>query len=186
MKLSELTIPDAYLIEINKFTDNRGSFERVFCASEFKNQGLTTTFVQSNISFTKHRGTIRGLHIQKPPYSETKLIRCIEGAVCDFLLDLRINSPMFLKWISVKLLKEKNEMIYIPEGVAHGFQSIENNSGLLYFHSKEYKKDYEIAINFKDPLISILLPLEATEVSDRDLSHPFLTNPMEELKMFQL
>lgn len=186
MKFSELAIPGAYLIETNRVLDNRGSFERIFCASEFRKQGLITTFVQSNVSFTKYSGTIRGLHIQKPPYTEVKLIRCIQGAVCDFILDLRVNSQMFLKWISVKLSEENNAMIYIPEGVAHGFQSIVNNSCLIYFHSKEYRKDMEMAINFRDPLINISFPLEITEVSERDSSHPFLTNPKEELKMFLL
>lgn len=186
MKFSKLAIPGAFKIELNKVSDNRGSFERVFCSEEFKQNGLVSAFVQSNISYTSLRGTFRGLHIQKPPFGEVKVIRCIQGVVCDFLLDLRVNSPTFLKWVSIELSRENNLMVYIPEGVAHGFQATENNSELLYFHSKEYNKQHEMAINYSDPLISLTLPIEINEISERDLSHPFLKNPIEELNHFQL
>lgn len=169
----------SYFINISSITDERGWFARTFCKEEFNEMGICSEWVQMNHSFTSKKGTIRGMHFQKPPCAEAKLIRCIVGKVFDVLIDLRKDSITFLKWHGVELSAQNKKMIYIPEGFAHGFQSLEDNAELIYMHSKPYKKNYEGAIKYNDEMIAINWPLQLSNISKRDNKHPFLTTDFE-------
>lgn len=157
-----------------RFEDNRGSFFRAWCMEELKEIGHSTPFVQHNHSFNSKAGTIRGLHYQKPPYSEIKLVRCIKGAVWDVAVDLRKDSSTFLKSFSIKLSAAKSNALYVPDGFAHGFQTLVDDTELLYFHSENYKPGVEAGINFQDDSLQIDWPLTCTVISDRDRNLPNL------------
>lgn len=181
MNFKELRLQGAYEIELNPHVDSRGFFVRLFCREELKKIGFTKEIVQVNYSVNSLKGSFRGLHYQKPPYSEIKIIRCLKGSVCDILLDIRKNSPTFLQWIKITLSESNNKMVYIPEGFAHGFQTLENSSELLYFHTNFYNPCFEKGVSFKDPLIKLILPLEISEISEKDNNSPFLTELGNEL-----
>jgi dTDP-4-dehydrorhamnose 3,5-epimerase len=168
MKFIKADIEGAYIIEPEPYCDERGKFSRIFCSREFKTVNIDKEFVQVNHSITNKKGTFRGFHMQRPPKLESKLIKCINGSVFDILADLRKNSPTYLKWTAVELSKENMKMIYIPEGCAHGFQTLENNCELIYFHSEFYSPDYETTIHFGCKELNIQLPLEITEISGKD------------------
>lgn len=174
MKFTKLALNDAYIIEINQLTDERGFFERIFCEEEFHQIRFSKKIVQINHSFTKQKGAVRGLHFQFPPYTETKIVKCLKGKVIDIIVDLRKNSTTFLKWTSVELSEQNNKMIFIPDGFAHGFQTLEKNTEMLYFHTEFYSKENESGINIFDPKLNIKLPLKVTEISSRDEKHAFL------------
>ena len=150
--------------------DERGWFLRSFCKNEFKNINKNLSWVQLNHSFTKKKGSIRGLHYQNKPFTEIKLVKCIKGKVYDVIVDLRHNSPTYLKYYSLILSSKEKNMIYIPEGFAHGFQTLTNNCELIYHHSNFYKKEYENGIRYDDKILSINWPIEPTNISSRDLS----------------
>ena len=168
-------IPGAYEILLNPFADERGFFSRVFCAQEFQEIGFQTAIVQINHSLNRIAGTVRGMHFQQTPFAEAKIIRCLRGKVFDVIVDLRAGSPGFLKWQSIELTPEKYNMILIPEGCAHGFQTLEDNTELLYLHTSFYKPESEAALRYDDPMIGIKWPLEPVQVSERDKNHPLLT-----------
>ena len=138
--------------------------------------GHTKEWLQLNHSFTNSRGTIRGMHYQLPPHREIKMVRCIAGAVLDVAIDLREGSETFLHWTSVELTADNQQMIYIPEGFAHGFQALTDNCELLYHHSAFYTPGSEGGIRYDDPVINIQWPLPVTDISDRDSSHPLLND----------
>ncbi|CAN2039938.1 dTDP-4-dehydrorhamnose 3,5-epimerase [Candidatus Magnetomoraceae bacterium gMMP-15] len=183
MKFIETKLKGAFIIEIDPFLDHRGMFARIFCKKELKAVGLDKNIVQINHSSSRQKGTIRGLHYQKPPKAEIKIVKCIKGAVYDVLVDIRKNSPTFLKWYGIEISRKNMKLIYIPEGFAHGFQVIEENSELLYFHTEFYCPEYEGAINYNDPMVCINWPLEITEVSERDRNHLFLTDTFQGVKV---
>ncbi len=168
-------IRGVYVVELNPFLDQRGSFVRNFCKNEFKEIGLNKEIVQINHSLTKNKGAFRGLHFQKPPYSEIKIIRCIKGSVYDVVVDIRKDSPTFLQHFAVNLNENEYKMIVIPEGCAHGFQSLEENCELIYLHTAFYEPDHEGGLNIDDPKLNIELPLPITEISERDKNHPLIT-----------
>lgn len=174
MIFTQTSLPGVYIIDLQPVSDSRGWFARTFCKKEFEEIGHLKEWVQLNHSFTNKKGTIRGMHYQMPPYSEIKLIRCIAGAVLDVVIDLRKGSATFLQWISVELDPANKKMIYIPEGLAHGFQTLTDNSELLYHHSAFYTPGSEGGIRFDDPIIDVQWPLPVTDISERDLSHPLL------------
>ncbi|XZF13822.1 dTDP-4-dehydrorhamnose 3,5-epimerase [Chitinophagaceae bacterium MMS25-I14] len=163
-----------YIIEPEPFRDNRGWFARTYCKDEFAAIGHTAEWVQINHSFTNHKGSIRGMHYQPPPDGEIKLIRCIAGVVQDVVVDIRSSSATFLQWMSVELSAENRKMIYIPEGFAHGFQALTDNCELIYHHSARYTPGVEKGIHFADPMIGIEWQLPLTQISDRDLNHPYI------------
>jgi len=167
-------IDDLYEIELELFKDQRGWFMRTFCKEEFKKIGHKKEWLQINHSFTNHIGAIRGMHFQLTPYSETKLVRCISGSVYDVALDLRKNSPTFLKWFGTEISAENKRMIFIPDGFAHGFQALTNNCELIYHHTNFYAPDAERGIRYNDPLIGIKWPLEVSDISKKDSSYVFL------------
>jgi dTDP-4-dehydrorhamnose 3,5-epimerase len=174
MNLVETSIPGVCVIESTAFQDNRGAFSRLFCLQELKAALGQKTIVQINHSMTHSVGAVRGLHYQRPPHAETKIVRCLKGRVFDVAVDLRQGSPTFLKWTAVELTPENHLAFVIPEGCAHGFQVLEADSELLYLHTAFYTPDAEGAVRFDDPRIGVNWPLAPTDLSARDLSHPHL------------
>ena len=156
------------------FVDDRGSFYRAYCENELAEIIGDRKICQINISSTKRKGSIRGMHYQLPPDHEIKLVRCIKGKVWDVVVDLREGSSTFLEWFSAELDSEKKQMIIVPEGCAHGFQVLEDDSELLYLHTAFYSANNEKGLRYDDPLINIKWPLMANCISDRDKSHPLL------------
>ena len=170
MKLAKTNIEGVFIIEPEPHYDERGMFSRIYCKNELKAINVNKEFVQVNHSFTLKKGTVRGLHMQKSPREESKLIKCINGKVFDVAVDMRTDSSTYLKWTSVELSKENMKMIYIPEGCAHGFQTLEDNSEMLYFHSEYYSPEYERTISFRDKQLNIAWPLEVAEISEKDFN----------------
>ena len=175
MKTSRLFLEDAFLIEPEPVFDKRGVFARVFCQRELKDILNGRNIMQINHSRTMRKGSIRGMHFQWPPAGEIKIVKCIRGSVFDVIIDLRKNSSSFLKWHGEILSSENMKMMYVPEGFAHGFQTLEENCELTYLHTEFYSPDYEGGIHFNDPETGIEWPLEVTNVSERDEQHPLLT-----------
>jgi dTDP-4-dehydrorhamnose 3,5-epimerase len=176
MNFVEAPLSGAYVIEVTPFVDERGLFARTFCKDEFKQINHAEEFVQFNHSFTKNKGSIRGMHYQIPPFSEIKLIRCVHGSVFDVIIDIREGSSTFLQYFAIELSARNMKSIYVPRGFAHGFQTLEDNSQLIYHHTAIYKPGFENAIRFNDPMIHISWPLEPTTISSKDQSYPLLTN----------
>lgn len=168
MIFNENALKGSYTIELNPFVDERGWFARTFCKNEFKKIGHQKEWVQLNHSFTQKAGVIRGMHYQLSPHCEIKLVRCIAGSVFDVVIDLRKDSDTFLQWTGVELSAESKKMMYIPEGFAHGFQSLTENCELLYHHTAFYTPAAEAGIKYNDPTINIQWPLELTGISERD------------------
>ena len=139
--------------------DDRGLFARTFCQKEFTVIGFGKQIVQINHSVTRQKGTIRGLHYQLPPACETKIIRCVQGAVFDVMVDIRAGSATFMQWHAATLSKDNMRMVFIPEGFAHGFQTLTDNAELIYHHSAFYKPEYERGLRFDDPVLAIHWPL---------------------------
>jgi dTDP-4-dehydrorhamnose 3,5-epimerase len=172
MKFEPLNIEGAYKITPRKMGDNRGAFARVYCAEEFAKRGLNTGWVQMNTSINAVKGTVRGLHFQRPPYAEVKLVRCVRGRVLDVFLDLRKDAASFGRVCSVLLDSDALETVYIPAGCAHGFQTLTDDVEMHYCHSEPYKPEYEAAVNISDPALAIDWPLSVSSISDRDQNHP--------------
>jgi len=176
MKFIETPLKDLWLIEPEIKIDSRGFLARLFCENEFSKILFGQKFVQENLTLTKNKGTFRGFHYQLEPFMEKKLVRCVSGKVMDVIIDLRKDSDTFLKSFSVELDSEKLNMILIPEGFAHGFQTLTDNCSMLYLHTNFYNAKYERGININDPLIEISLAMPIKEISIRDKNHNFLTN----------
>ena len=174
MKFQSTQLEGCYLVESEPFMDERGWFARTWCKNEFGSIGHTAEWMQINHSFTNRAGTIRGLHYQLPPFSEIKLVKCIAGAVYDVVVDLRKGSSTFLQWFGVVISAANKKMIYIPEGFAHGFQSLESDCELIYHHSQFYTPGVEGGIRYDDPGLNIVWPLPVSDISERDEHHPFL------------
>ena len=174
MKFIPTILNGSFTIQLDPINDERGWFARYFCKKEFSTIGHEKEWVQMNHSFSLKKGTLRGMHFQKPPHSEVKLVRCIQGSVFDVIIDLRKDSPTFLKWFGTELSAENKLMMYIPEGFAHGFQTLEDNSGLLYMHTAYYSPEAESGLRYNDPQVNISWPLEISEISMRDTNHDIL------------
>jgi dTDP-4-dehydrorhamnose 3,5-epimerase len=175
MKFTPLKLQGAYRIDLEPQGDERGRFARLFCADELKEIGHTKPIVNINYSYTKDKGTIRGLHFQYPPDCEIKIVKCIRGAIWDCIVDIRKDSPTFLKWEAVELTAENNRMIYVPEGFAHGFQTLTNDVELIYFHTAFYVQKREGGLRFDDPILNIDWSLPPQNVSDRDKNLELVT-----------
>lgn len=174
MKLVETIIHGASVIESTAIQDSRGAFSRLFCSRELQAIVGPRSIVQINHSTTHSVGAVRGLHYQNPPHAEMKIVRCLKGRIFDVAVDLRQGSPTFLKWTAVELTSESHLAFVIPEGCAHGFQVLEEDSELLYLHTAFYTQGAESAVRFDDPRIAVDWPLTPTDLSARDLSHPHL------------
>ena len=157
------------------YSDERGGFFRYVCHNEFENAGLNAHFVQMNQSINHNKGTLRGMHYQEPPHAEEKLVRCIKGAVQDIVVDLRKDSPTFLKYYSITLSEQNRIAIYIPKGFAHGFITLENNTELIYHHTAFYNPTSERGIQYNDPQLNITWPIMPEVISERDLNHSLLS-----------
>jgi len=155
LKFHKTAVNGAYLIEMEKFIDERGFFARSWCSREFREHSLTAHIVQSNISYNAKKNTIRGLHYQKAPHAEDKIVQCIQGAILDVILDLRPGSPSFKKWISVELNPENSNMLFVPAGCAHGFQTLTDNTKVYYMVSSYYAPGFEAGIRWNDPEFNI-------------------------------
>jgi len=176
MKFIETNLKNLYIIEPELLKDERGLFYRVFCRNELKEIEHVKEIVQINQSLTKKKGSLRGMHFQYPPKAEIKIVKCLYGSVFDVAIDLRKNSSTLLQWHGEVLSAENKKMIYIPEGFAHGFQTLENNSELLYLHTEFYSPKYEGGIRYNDPRINIKWPLEISYISNRDNEFNLLDN----------
>lgn len=168
MIFKETKLKGAYIIDLEPFQDDRGLFARTFCQKEFEQIGHRREFVQFNHSRTSYKGTIRGMHYQKPPHAEIKLIRCVRGSVYDVIVDIRQDSPTFLEYIGVELTDRNLRMIYVPEGFAHGFQTLEDDTELIYHHTAFYAPGQEGGLRFDDPRVGIEWPLPPTVISEKD------------------
>jgi dTDP-4-dehydrorhamnose 3,5-epimerase len=163
-------IPGVVVVDIERREDERGFFARTFCREEFAAQGMVTEFVQCSISYNRRRGTLRGMHFQAEPYGEAKLVRCSRGAIFDVALDLRPQSPAFKRWVGVELNDENGRMLYLPKGCAHGFQTLVDDSEVLYHISEFYHPEASAGVRWDDPAFGIKWPLDAAaslSVSDR-------------------
>ena len=172
MLFDETPIPGVFLIDLEKRGDERGFFARAFCVNEFRERGLATSFVQVNNSLTAAKGTLRGMHYQLPPKDETKIVRCIRGALWDVALDLRANSTTFGRWFGAELTAENRRMMYVPKGFAHGFVTLADNTEALYFVDEFYAPGLERGIRWNDARFGIKWPVEPATISDKDRSHP--------------
>ena len=172
MKFTPTKIPGAYLINIEPMTDERGFFARSFCADEFQHQGLNSNFVQCNVSFTARQGTIRGMHYQVAPDTETKLVRCTRGAIYDVILDLRPESPTFKQWVAAELTADNHQMFYIPPGCAHGLQTLVDNTEVFYQMAGVYNADAARGVRWNDPAFGIEMPLAVSVINQRDRKYP--------------
>lgn len=172
MKFTPLPLPGAYLIDLEKRGDDRGFFARFFCGDEFAQHGLITQFKQINTSLTAKRGTVRGMHYQLPPAAEVKVVRCIHGALYDVILDLRPHSPTFGQWAGAELSADNRTMMYVPEGFAHGFITLQDDTEALYLVSQTYSPGAERGIRWSDPRFGIHWPVAVEELSDKDRNWP--------------
>ncbi|QUC64784.1 dTDP-4-dehydrorhamnose 3,5-epimerase [Nitrosopumilus sp. K4] len=172
MIFTKTSLPDAFVIELDKKEDTRGFFARAWDAKIFEEHGLNPKISQCNISHTKQKGTIRGMHLQKKPFEEAKLIRCTQGKIFDVIIDLRKDSPTYKQWESFELSSTNFKMLYVPEGFAHGFQSLENHTEIFYQVSQFYSPGSEIGVRWNDPTFNISWPLEVSEISEKDRSIP--------------
>ena len=172
MKLIKTKIKDCYIIKLGKLNDDRGFFTRAFCKKIFNKKKIQNNISQINFSFSKKRGTIRGLHLQKPPFQEMKIIYCINGAIYDVIVDLRNKSKTFKKYIGFKISSNDRIGIIIPKGCAHGFQTLKSNTEVIYFTTEYYNKSKETGINYLDPILKIKWPLKVSKISDKDFHLP--------------
>jgi dTDP-4-dehydrorhamnose 3,5-epimerase len=176
MIFTETKLSGAYVIEIEKIEDERGFFARTFDKNEFSKIGLDSEFIQSSISINNKRGTIRGMHYQNKPYEESKIVRCTKGKIFDVIIDLRPNSKTFKEWFSVELSEENHKMLYVPKGFAHGFQTLENNTKILYNISQFYHPESSKGVRWNDEIFRIKWPLKVSLISEKDLNYTSFSN----------
>lgn len=172
--LRDTILPGLTVIIRKSIGDERGFLERLFCAHELARVGWEKPIIQVNRTLTQKRGTVRGMHFQKSPHAEMKLVSCLRGAVWDVAVDLRAGSPTFLKWHAEELSADNHRAMVIPEGFAHGFQSQTKDCEMLYFHTAAYQPSAEGGLNALDSRLAIKWPLKITVQSDRDRGHPMI------------
>lgn len=185
MIFTETELKGAYIIDLEKNQDDRGFFSRLFCINEFENKKLKHNFVQINNSFNKHKGTLRGLHYQLLPKTETKLIRCIKGSIFDVFIDLRPDSSSYGNYKSVVLSERNKTMAYIPDGFAHGFITLEDETEIIYFSSEFYEPSLERGIKFNDPSFNIEWPDDPKIISEKDANWKKYDFKSEEIELLK-
>ena len=168
MKFTGTAVLDAQIVEVSRITDDRGFFARVWCEDEFARHGIESVWVQANVGRSLRAGTLRGMHYQRDPHAEAKLVRCTRGAVYDVALDLRAASPSYLRWVGVTLDADEHTMLYIPEGCAHGYQTLTDNSEIAYLTSAPYDRDAATGARYDDPAFGIEWPLAVELISGQD------------------
>lgn len=174
MIFTTTALKDALIVDVEEKHDHRGFFARSFCAQEFMAHGLKPTVAQCNISFNHKKGTVRGMHYQVSPATETKLVRCTKGAIYDVIIDMRPESPSFLSHIGVELSADNHRALYVPEMFAHGYQTLTDDAEVVYQVSEFYTPGYERGLRYNDPFFNIEWPLPVTEVSTKDLNWTLL------------
>jgi dTDP-4-dehydrorhamnose 3,5-epimerase len=168
MVFTETKLKGAFLINLKRFEDERGFFARTFCQKEFKEHGLNTQIVQANISYNKKRGTFRGMHMQLAPNEESKLIKCTSGAIYDVIIDMRISSDTYKQWIGVELTAENHQLLYVPEGFAHGFITLKNDTEVTYQMNQFYAPESEKGFRWNDPGFGIVWPIQPLVIAEKD------------------
>jgi dTDP-4-dehydrorhamnose 3,5-epimerase len=176
VQFTPLEIPEVFRIDQNPIVDDRGFFARLLCCEELQQHGINPAILQCNNTLTRRRGSIRGFHFQRPPKAETKIVRCISGAILDIAVDLRDGSPTFGKFCTCELTASNRSMLAIPPGFAHGFQTLTDDVELIYFHSTSYSREHEGGVNPVDPQLAIAWPLPVSDMSDRDKQLPGIQN----------
>ena len=171
MNFTETRLPGAFIVEPELGTDERGFFARIWCQREFAAHGLNPRLVQCNLSGNARAGTLRGLHYQVAPYEEAKLVSCLRGAICDVIVDLRPDSPTFRAWLAVELTAANRRMLYISEGFAHGFQTLEDDTEVCYQMSEFYAPEAARGLRWNDPAFGIRWPLPVKIISERDRNY---------------
>jgi dTDP-4-dehydrorhamnose 3,5-epimerase len=166
------TLSDAWLIQLEPVRDNRGFFARTFCVEEFASRKLETKYPQHSISYSAHKGTLRGMHYQGAPHCEVKLVRCVRGSIWDVIIDIRPASPTYLRWQSFELSNVNDYQLYIPKGFAHGFQTLSDDVEVNYLISEPFEPRSARGIRHNDPTFRITWPLAVTEISEKDLQWP--------------
>lgn len=174
MKFIGTKLAGAFIVEPEPLEDARGFFARTFCAREFREQGLADVFVQCNIALSRNQGTVRGLHYQRPPACEVKLVRCTTGALYDVIVDLRPDSPTYLQYLGVELTARNRRALYVPEMFAHGMQTMEPDTEVFYQISNYYEPEAATGLRYSDPKLGIHWPLPVSIVSERDAKWPLL------------
>jgi dTDP-4-dehydrorhamnose 3,5-epimerase len=172
VKIQSLRLKGSYLIKLNPHRDDRGYFMRVFDEAVFRQQGLVTTWVQENESRSTHRGTIRGIHFQKPPHSETKLVRVVAGAILDVFVDLRKDSETLGQWDSIELSRDNHNLVYIPKGFAHGYCTLTEETVVLYKVDEFYSPEFEGGLRWNDETLNINWPVKEPYLSTKDRTLP--------------
>ena len=184
MIFQKTKLKDAYIIEKKKITDSRGFFARAFCENEFANQGIKFNVVQTNTSYSHGKHTLRGLHYQEKPYQEAKLIKCTKGTIFDVIVDMRPDSPTYKGWLGVELSEENRKMLYVPEGFAHGFLTLENDTEVYYPVSQFYTPGAEKGIRWDDPAFDIKWPVEPKIVSEKDQNWPLYDELLSQIETY--
>jgi dTDP-4-dehydrorhamnose 3,5-epimerase len=169
---TETPLGGAYVVEPERRTDERGFFARTWCQREFEAHGLNSHLVQCSISYNKVKGTLRGMHFQAAPYAEAKVVRCTMGAIYDVIIDLRPGSSTFIKHFGITLTPQTRNMLYIPEGFAHGFLTLADDTEVSYQMSEFYAPDFARGVRWNDPAFGIQWPAQVTRISERDASYP--------------
>lgn len=177
MRFEEVMLPGAFKLTLERKEDERGFFARVWCQDEFAQHGIDARFVQASISFNHRKGTLRGMHFQLPPHSEAKLVRCSRGAIYDVIADVRPDSPTYLHWYGTELSAAEGEMLFVPAGYAHGFQTLEDATEVQYDVSEFYAPATEAGFRYDDPLVRIAWPLPVEVISNKDLTWSSLPGP---------
>ena len=172
MRFVETALQGAYVIETEPKEDERGMFARAFCQREFRQRGLKEDVAQCNLSYNISKGTLRGMHYQLPPHAEVKMVRCTRGGIYDVIIDIRRGSSSYLKWFGIELNSRNRRMLYVPEGFAHGYQALDDDSEVFYMVSQFYCPDFERGIRWNDPLFQITWPVAPPRMSPKDASHP--------------
>lgn len=174
MLFVETELQGAFVIDVEPISDERGFFGRLWCRNEFQERGLNANVAQANVAFSPRAGTLRGLHYQEAPHAETKLVRCTRGAIYDVIVDLRGGSPTRRQWIGVELTAENRRSLYVPEGFAHGYQTLTDDAEMTYQTSAFYKRESARGVRYDDPRLGIEWPLPVAVVSEQDLLWPLL------------
>jgi dTDP-4-dehydrorhamnose 3,5-epimerase len=176
MIFTQAELPGAFVVDLERREDDRGFFARAWCATEFSDHGLNPRLVQANLSFNDHEGTLRGMHFQREPAAEAKLIRCTRGSIFDAIVDLRADSPTFKRWIGVELSADNRRALYVPEGFAHGYQTLEPETETFYLVSEYYTPEAEGGVRWDDPAFGIEWPDPSNPIlSEKDASWPDFT-----------
>lgn len=175
MRFTETKIGGAYILDAERIADERGFFARTWARDEFVAHGLNPDLAQCNVSYNRRKGTVRGMHWQSPPYAETKLVRCTAGAIYDVIVDIRPDSPTYREWVSAELSAENRRALSIPEGCAHGFQTLTDDSEVFYQITAYYAPEAARGMRWNDPAINLTWPLPITVISARDAEYPDFT-----------